>query len=394
MQRLAGVLVAVSLTPLVLCAQVLARAMITDPLRIGSVDDPEYSFMGVTAVRPMADGRIAAIIWAPGKTELRVFDSTGRTEWKRTFSTNQYASTLAVSGDTLAVTVGFGGEKVVLLFRAGHDAPIASLPSADGLGNDVSLLGSLSGPFITLSTNHAVPNGRTSSALARPTHELRALNAGRTPGAPLLLHIDSTPRALIPLQLGVGTATVGAQLPWVERPSFAAAGGRVFFARGLNYEIVVTDVAGKSVRNISASFVAKPIAPEKHDAWFAEYRRGPQRSLYPDSSFDAIRALPSPPHLPVVGALFASAAGELAVVRADDHPNPVLANRATFVDILTPDGTPRAGFYLQPGMQIQAFTGTEIYATFRDTTQVAGRSTERGACPLPLVQIVRYRLVR
>ena len=129
-------------------------------------------------------------------------------------------------------------------------------------------------------------------------------------------------------------------------------------------------------------------------SWLEEMRRTPlYRNVFSDSVFTAIGRLPGPGNRPVVDALFASATGELAVVRADRFPSPVIHGDTTHLDLLATDGTVRGAVALPSNVSVQAFTGQHVFATVRDTTRVAATISEADHRPIPPVQIVRYRIV-
>lgn len=371
-----------------------ARLTAVEDLRLGSVKDEQFRYTSVLAVRPLADGGFAAITGkaSPFQWTLQVFDARGRERWSQPLPQNPTPVGLAVSGDTLLVHAGpYAPAAQLQQFMIGKGTPLNAVPMPPTeRGQGVALVGSASGAAVVLTVTASVVNGNEVSAVERPLAELRLVSNAGVAQAPFFKWIDSTPRAVV--QAGRGSNTTGVTLPWAPRSALTVAGGQVYYARGQTYAIDVYSTDGKPIRHISVPADATPIPQAMRDTWLAQWRAAGFGRTFTDSAFARIRALESPLTRPIIGGMWASAQGELAVQRRDRMPNPTVPGDSLYVDLLTAQGALRGSIVLAPGLVLQGYSGQHVYAYFRDTTQVAGRSSERSAFPLALAQIVRYRI--
>jgi hypothetical protein len=366
------------------------RLPLVEDLRLGTLADPNLQFVILRSVRQFANGDIAvATSLAPSAWNVQVFDSTGRPRWKREFAGNDFPVALAIAGDTLVVQVGVYSEARLLFFRVGRDAPLRATDAHAGdCSSSPALLGSLAGTPVAV-TVIAYEPGACLQPVPRPVREFRAIEHSDVSAKPFFTMTDSTPRAIYEVSAAIHRSISGT-LPWAPVPSFAAAGGQLFVARGATYDIDVVAANGQRVRRVSVAQPLHSITIDEQNVWFAEWRNSYLSKLHSDSGLTMVRALPSSPTRPVIGAIFASAAGELAVVRADKYPSPVRHGNTTFVDILNADGTVRGNIAVPSNVYIESFSGQYLYGIVRDSTRIAGY--EGGRSPMSLNQLVRFRI--
>jgi hypothetical protein len=175
--------------------------------------------------------------------------------------------------------------------------------------------------------------------------------------------------------------------PWAWSPSFASANGEVYHATGYDYEIAAYGIDGSPRRQIRLSVPSNPIAPDEMRALIEGWRL--RTRLLPDTAIALIERLPVPRHRPVIAGLFASAFGDLAVVRRDLSALSAADGDSVVVDILSNGGAVRGQTALPPGSTVHAFTGTHLYIVVALRSGV-GRAGSQGT-PEP-EQVVRYRL--
>ena len=371
-------------------AQAPPRLRLVEDLRIGSLADPRGRFSMVREVRPMADGSLALITALGSAWSVRVFDANGRHRWTRDFEPRQTPAGLAVSGDTLVVQSGIYESIQFLFFRVGSDEPFGVTEVFAERGQTTTLLGSLAGPPIVVTGTPNEPYGRFLAAVARVPYEFRTI-APNPAAPPFLRWVDSTPRAIVP---ATGRGMEGSRaivLPWMPVPTFHAVRGEVVLATEAGFNLRLVGANGAVRRTIAIPIQARPLTDELIQTLFASWRTGPGRAL-PDSVLPAIRAVPPPPHFPVIGGVFASANGEFAVRRRDRQPDLTAPPDTAHFDVVGTNGAIRGSFALPAPFRFAAFSGTHVYATFSDSTRIAARSSERSQIALPLVQVARFRL--
>lgn len=368
------------------------RSRAIETLRVGSATDSHARFVAVLTVRAARNGEFAAVVRDSAGAAVVWFDSTGNQRWTLRYQFRDGLADIAVTGDTIAVLEGYGDAMHVRFFRVGRSTALAQMAVPAVAGTRSSLLGWADGSLLAMRVTHGDAVGTRLVARVHPRYEVIQIEPRERRTSVIWSRDDPATHALTHTPAPFGVHVVGTSLPWDLRLRFAVVPAGFCVSESLAAEVACVGLGSAKRTVVRLPLEPRILTPEVHQRWLAEWRAR-SGSLYSDSAFQVIAQVTPPPTLPIVGSLHGAPDGSLAVVRGDLAESPFSTTDSTHVDVFDRNGAWVASVSLPPGTHVQSFSGSSLLGTAVHASLTAARSRETGA-PQPLVQIVRYHVVR